>query len=106
MESLESRLSEIVNGWDAPVSRMPIIVHDPEPAKFDRAEHCRRIGQSGGFATSMIYGSDHMSRIGKIGYAVAVQKHGKPRMQEILKGKGWTRSQVSSFREDMAAVGL
>lgn len=80
----------------------------PAPVKqpFDRAEHCRRIASSGGHMTSTIYGSDHMSRIGKVGYAVTKQKLGAARTQEIVRGRGWSRPQVSSFRADMERVGL
>lgn len=73
---------------------------------FDRAEHCRRIGQSGGFTTSERYGSAYMRRIGKIGYAVTKQRHGVGRAQEILSGKGWKGSRVPDFRADMERVGL
>lgn len=73
---------------------------------FDRAEHCRRIGQSGGLTTAERYGSAYMRNIGKIGYAVTKQVHGQARALEILGGKGWKRSQVSGFRADMERVGL
>jgi hypothetical protein len=86
--------------------RTPIVVHEStEKRPFDRAEHCRRIAQSGGFVTSMRYGDAHMSRIGKVGYAVTKAKLGEAQTQALIRGKGWTRPQVSSFREDMERVG-
>jgi hypothetical protein len=81
--------------------RAPIVVH---PAPFNRADHCRRIAQSGGMATSTIYGSSHMSRIGKVGYAVTRDKLGHAQTVALVRGRGWRRPQVSSFAADMAAA--
>jgi hypothetical protein len=92
VEDFKARCEESLSSYE-PVT--------PVKAPFNRAEHCRRIAQSGGFTTSERYGSSHMSHIGKIGYAVTKQVHGAGRAQEILKGKGWKRSQMTSLAQDL-----
>lgn len=85
-------------GWVEPVAVKA------EKVPFDRAAHCKRIGQSGGLVTAERYGSSHMRQIGRVGYAVTAQVHGAARAQEIIRGKGWKSSRVSTFAEDMTGV--
>jgi hypothetical protein len=67
---------------------------DPEPVASapvsDRTEYLRRIGQTGGMTTLDRYGVNHYRAIGKAGYAVAVARHGKQFVDDILRAKGWT----------------
>jgi hypothetical protein len=61
------------------------------PVPFDRAAHCRRIGQTGGLTTYERYGAVHYRTIGKAGYAATVAAHGQPYATALLAGKGWQR---------------
>jgi hypothetical protein len=63
---------------------------NPAPVSFDRTEHLRRIGQSGGLTTLDRYGRNHFRAIGKAGYAACVKAHGGQYARDLLRAKGWT----------------
>jgi hypothetical protein len=77
---------------------------DPEPPPFDRAAHCRRIAQSGGFTTAERYGDAYMAMIGKRGFAVTKDVLGTAQAVALIRGKGWRRpQQLPLFGDRIAA---
>jgi hypothetical protein len=54
----------------------------------ERAEHCRRIAQSGGYATVEKYGVHHMAAIGTAGAKVTIERHGVAFFQGMMERKG------------------
>jgi hypothetical protein len=73
------------------------------PVPFDRAQQCRRIGQTGGLATYQRHGSAHMRAIGKAGYRAAVANHGVAHVAGILAAKGWHGPRQPDLLADLRA---
>ena len=74
-------------------------------ATFDRAEHCRRIAQSGGFATAEKYGRWHMAAIGKAGKESTIRKHGVGYWKGLTQAKGWQQPRRPDLSRDCLAAG-
>jgi hypothetical protein len=56
---------------------------------FNRQEHCRRIGQAGGYATLEKYGVAHFRAIATAGRKTTVERHGEAYWRGLVQRKGW-----------------
>lgn len=79
------------------------MAHQVSPKPWNRAEHCRRIASSGGYATSQKYGPHHMRALGKAGAQVTIQRHGLGYWRSIMGHKGWSGRRVESLARDLHA---
>lgn len=75
-----------------------------ETKKFDRAAHCRRIGQTGGMVTVERHGRGWMRAIGKAGAKVTIERHGVAYFNGLVSAKGWNGRRTPDIGVDLAAA--
>jgi hypothetical protein len=73
------------------------------PVPFDRAEHCRRIGQTGGLTTVARHGVAHMRAIGTAGARVTIERHGAAYWRGLVTAKAWDGTRRPDLLSDLAA---
>ena len=101
--------------WDLDALRAEAFGDGPEPTipaapnlvpfrsrRFDRGEHCRRIGAAGGAATVARHGTAHMSAIGRAGARTTIDRHGVGFFRGIVKAKGWEGPRKPELLSDLA----
>jgi len=75
----------------------------PAPVRFDRAAHCRRIGSLGGAATVAKHGRWHMPAIGTAGARVTIARHGHDYWRGLMTAKRATPRRAPDLLADLAA---
>jgi len=104
-----------ITDWDLDALRAEAFGDGPEPPspaaptvlpfprrRFDRAEHCRRIGAHGGGATVARHGTRHMAAIGKAGARTTIDRHGVAFFRGIIAVKGWDGPRRPELAADLA----
>lgn len=76
----------------------------PPAAPFDRAAHCRRIGQTGGLTTYQRCGRHHMAAIGTAGAKVTIERHGHAYWLGLVTAKGYTARRDPDVLADLTAA--
>ena len=104
-----------ITDWDLDALRAEAFGDGPEPPapvapnvvpfrprRFDRAEHCRRIGAHGGAVTVARHGAAHMRAIGTAGARTTIERHGVAFFRGIVKAKGWDGPRTPELVADLA----
>ena len=76
---------------------------EQDAPRFNRAEHCRRIGAHGGAVTVARHGTAHKRAIGTAGAQVTISKHGVGYWRGLVQAKGWQGRRPVSLAVDLAA---
>ena len=90
------------DGPEQPTPAAPNVVPF-RPRRFDRAEHCRRVGAHGGGATVARHGAAQMTAIGRAGARTTSRHHVVAFFRGVVTAKGCEGPREPEFPADLAA---